>query len=286
MGQELDFGVAVLGIDGRPDRGAYVEHVALDFEGQLRGGDHAPRDDLDFGRIDRCRQDGDEFVAADARQRIDGAQHFLETHGRHAQERIADRVAQRIVDLLEAVEVERQHGEAGAGALRLGNRHAQAIGQERAVGQAGEVVVRRHVTQPLFGGMLLRDVVHHDEKFEMVVLAGAGGDLPFAPQRPLGHVQPRLQARLAGRIARVVHDGFESRPVFHVDAGRQCRAVRDGFADHGLGALAGIKNPPRAIGAQDQIPSRFHQAFKRELGCKLLLIHPFRKHSGEFVGLC
>ncbi len=64
-------------------------------------------------------EDQDEFVAADARGRIDLADAFLQAFGSDHQHAVAEPVAQRVVDLLEAVEVEEQHRELHA-------RHATA----------------------------------------------------------------------------------------------------------------------------------------------------------------
>ena len=51
-------------------------------------------------------------------------------------------VPEAVVDRLEAVEVAEQHGDRRAGSLGAGNRMAQAVDEQRAVGQAGERVVK------------------------------------------------------------------------------------------------------------------------------------------------
>ena len=52
-------------------------------------------------------------------------------------------VAERVVDLLEAVEVHQQHGDAAAGSGAGAQRVVEPVEEERAVGKAGEVVVER-----------------------------------------------------------------------------------------------------------------------------------------------
>ena len=62
------------------------------------------------------------------------------------QQLVAGVVAERVVDLLEAVEVHDQHGHAAAvAAARPRGRVLDAVAEQRAVGQAGERVVQRLV---------------------------------------------------------------------------------------------------------------------------------------------
>ena len=60
------------------------------------------------------------------------------------QQRVADGVPERIVDLFEAVEIQAQHGHrplvAGAG-----ERLLQTLGQQYAIGQIGQRIMVRHV---------------------------------------------------------------------------------------------------------------------------------------------
>ena len=67
------------------------------------------------------------------------------------QQHVADRVAERIVDVLEAVEIEKQHRELAAAAMRAGDRLSDAVREERAIGQSGQRVVVRHVDDALVG---------------------------------------------------------------------------------------------------------------------------------------
>ena len=57
------------------------------------------------GRPGAALHDG-EFVAAEAGHRVGAAHHALQALGHRAQQRVADRMAERIVDALEAVEIE------------------------------------------------------------------------------------------------------------------------------------------------------------------------------------
>src|SRR5438045_1569287 len=85
-------------------------------------------------------------------------------------------VSARVVDDLEAVQVEEEDGEAGAAAaLRSLERHAEALHEERAVGQPGERVVEGGVPELLLGSQPLGDV-HADRE-----AGGAAGEVDVVP---------------------------------------------------------------------------------------------------------
>ncbi len=74
------------------------------------------------------RQDQQELVAAEARQHIAGPQHIAQAAGRLLQHPVADIVAEAVVDLLEAVEVEIKQGEGLGRAVAPARRHRSAAG--------------------------------------------------------------------------------------------------------------------------------------------------------------
>ena len=78
--------------------------------------------------------------------------------GDGGQQQVADRVAERVVDVLEAVEIEEQHGELAVPPMRAGDRLSDAIGEQRPVGQAGQRVVVSHVHDALVGETPLGDL--------------------------------------------------------------------------------------------------------------------------------
>ena len=61
------------------------------------------------------------------------------------QQLVAARVAERVVDRLEAVEVDQQHADGGPRPRRALLGLAQAVGEQRAVGEVGQRVVERAV---------------------------------------------------------------------------------------------------------------------------------------------
>ena len=96
----------------------------------------------------------DEFVAAVAADHIMGPQLPLQATGDFDQQPVTDRVAERVVNVLEAVDVEEQE----RGALVLvtaGDALADDIPEARPVGQAGERVVKRQPRDMILGGLPL-----------------------------------------------------------------------------------------------------------------------------------
>ncbi len=85
-----------------------------------------------------------ELVAARPADEIDSANAGLEAPRDLAQHFVAGTVSERVVDRLEAVEVEEQDREAPAVGLRSRDRIRQPLFEREAVRQAGQpVVVRR-----------------------------------------------------------------------------------------------------------------------------------------------
>lgn len=93
-------------------------------------------------RVGPSQQD-DELVATEPRDQVAGADDRTESVGHGQQEQVAGGVAEVVVDLLEAVEVEQEEG-GGAGA---GQGLGEGTVDRCAVGQVGERVVGGGVAQ-------------------------------------------------------------------------------------------------------------------------------------------
>ena len=85
-----------------------------------------------------------ELVAAQARDDVAAAHAAGDAATDLAQRLVAHRVAQAVVDQLEAVDVDEQQREAALVALGLRQRMAEALGEEGAVEEPGHLVARRH----------------------------------------------------------------------------------------------------------------------------------------------
>src|SRR3546814_12273116 len=84
-------------------------------------------------------------------------------------------MAKRIVDVLEAIQVEKQDGHAAVLTARTHDGMSQPLGQQGPIGEAGEVVVIGEVAQLLLETLGVGDVAQY--RNEMT-----------APVRALGHL--------------------------------------------------------------------------------------------------
>ena len=104
--------VAVCGVAARErdaDAAADVDLAARHAERLRERGQDAARDDLGAAGV-AGRQVGSELVAAEAREHVALAQRRLQPAAGLAQQRIARLVPVAVVDELEAVDVDEQHG--------------------------------------------------------------------------------------------------------------------------------------------------------------------------------
>ena len=101
--------------------------------------------------------DDGELVAAQARDRVGLARAVAQPLAHQLQQLVADRMAERVIDALELVEVEAEHRQAFAAfdALEL---VLQRLAQQHAVGQVGQRVVARHVGDLALRALPLGDV--------------------------------------------------------------------------------------------------------------------------------
>ena len=139
-------------VQGEAD-GAGEEDLALGIGDRRRHGaaDHVGEGDDAVGLP--LREMIGELVAGDARERVLRLEQ-AEAPGQGEQDRIARRMADDLVDLLELVEIDHDHGRAQAVVLaREGERGLEPVVEELAVRQAREVVVHRVVQQALLGGL-------------------------------------------------------------------------------------------------------------------------------------
>ena len=151
---------AVVRRDGDADAGADHDMPAVDVVG--------PADQLDDARGELAALLGPadvglhhrEFVAADARHEV-GGRHRLDQTGRHELEQlVADRMAERVVDGLEMIEIEAMHGKAAA-RLDAVEGVLQMLAEQHAVRQIGQHVVPRQMRDLGLGAAALGDVLVH-----------------------------------------------------------------------------------------------------------------------------
>ena len=142
------------------DAGADAHRVAVDLVGRVDERDDAFRE-LDRGAalVGLAGLNDREFVAAEPRHHVGFAQRRLQAIGGLSEQRVAGGMAERIVDVLEAVEVEHEDGERlfpptqpRAGLLEL-------LHEVGAVGEAGQQIVTRHERDLLLVAPAVGDVL-------------------------------------------------------------------------------------------------------------------------------
>ncbi|MNE16874.1 hypothetical protein D3C80_1098330 [compost metagenome] len=120
-------------------------------------------------------QQDDELVAAQAGHGVDVPHLFFQALGDAFEQQVADRMAKAVVDVLETVEVEKQHGSLTFGALGTSEGRLQAVFEQRAVGQASERVVVSLVVEFRLGMFEAGNIGEHRDKVGDGPLAVAHG---------------------------------------------------------------------------------------------------------------
>ena len=124
-----------------------------------------------FGDVDRLAlHDDDELVATEPGEHVAFAQHRAQPLGHDLQQLVADLVPEAVVDRLELVEVDEQHGDVVD--LGVAEPVVQQVHQIRPVRQPGQLVVARRVAQLLGGAALLGDVLDVGDRQHHAVVLG------------------------------------------------------------------------------------------------------------------
>jgi hypothetical protein len=138
--QRLDVGPVVAG-HRDPDAGLDVEGDPVGLDATDEGGQRPGRELLGGLRALDARQQDGELVTAEPRDGVGAAHRAAQPFGHRLQHHVAVGVAERVVDLLEPVEVDEHEGDAAG--CRTVERRIGPLPQQRPVGQAGERVVQR-----------------------------------------------------------------------------------------------------------------------------------------------
>jgi len=196
----LDQGVGILAIGGVHGHA----HAATEHEfvfAQLQRLRHGIEDALQGGRARLAAamlgQQQHEFVAAQARHRVDFARGVAQAPGHVLQHPVARVVAQRVVDELETVEVDEDHPQGQMVAPCHGHRLVQPLAQQGPVGQAREDIVARLEFHLLLEAHDGADVVLRDDKVAdgTIAIVAHGGHEQLAPVA-------------AAILADIAHDGL------------------------------------------------------------------------------
>ena len=179
--QQFLAGAAVVRVQGDADAGTEPLLDTAQGERPAERSDRQPGHRRRRGRVG-TRQQQDELVAARPRHQGARGRTGLQPAAGSAQQLVAGLVAERVVDVLEVVEIERQHGQRSVVGKSV-ERLLDALVQPVAVGQAGQAVVRGSVHQFL--------------------LARAGC---HRHGQPVAHLARRLQGRVVRCFGQAQHD--------------------------------------------------------------------------------
>ncbi len=152
----------------------------------------------------RVRTSGNSSVNSSppkSRQRVAAAQATLQSIRDGLQQPVAHRMTERIVDDLEAVEIEEHHREPSLVPPRLRDREVQAVFQQRAVRQVRQQVVVRLEIDHLLGFFALRDVARRAERAEERCRACARSASAYMPSRRQIHPH-RVRLERTAQVAR------------------------------------------------------------------------------------
>ncbi len=127
--------------DGDADGGADMDLVAHQAEGLAELAEQALAEFLGGAEALDVEDDDGEFVAAQSRDGVDLADRVFEARGSLADQLVAAGMAERVVDRLEAIEVDIEQADLAVVARDGKQRAAQPILEQSAVGQAGQRVV-------------------------------------------------------------------------------------------------------------------------------------------------
>ena len=148
----------MLGKQGDPGARREEHGLAAQLERPRQSVEQLARQHNNGARVaDRGLNDG-ELVAAKPGNHITGAQAVPQPLADGAQQPIADQVAERIVDPLEAIQVQQHHGDLALIAPRLPQCVLQMILEQGAVRQIGQRIVLRQVAGLLLSALALCDV--------------------------------------------------------------------------------------------------------------------------------
>ncbi len=115
------------------------------------------------GVVDRAATH-DELVTAEPHAEVAAAQRVAQPLRHLHEQLVAGRVAEHVVDPLEAVEVDEQQRDTRTAAARTRERAGHLLDEQRAAPEAGEAVVGRVVLEPLLEALAFGDVLERAEE--------------------------------------------------------------------------------------------------------------------------
>src|SRR6516164_2370803 len=174
VAHQLLTALAVTGRQRNPDGSADHHLVAVEIIWCAQDVDQARGEAARLIRRDVGGKDDRELVSSEPGCEIIAADLTAQPLGHELQQPITDRMAKRIIDVLEQVEINAEHRDALVATLTAFQRLLQALLVELAVGQIGQAVMMGHIGDAGFGLATLGDVDDGDK----VAVTAAERDAP------------------------------------------------------------------------------------------------------------
>ena len=187
----------IVGIQRDTDAGRNIGYFFFQAEGVGQALPDALGDPPDIAGVIQFRQDDDEFVPAQARHGVGFAHAVADASRRLFQQQVAHVVPERVVDLLELVEVDEHQRHFQAGAVRFLDLLRQPVMEHAAVGQAGQRIVVGLVPDQFLGCFPAGDVADKPIEFILARRVDCGngqfdGEFAAIAVQPQ-HLDPRIQ---------------------------------------------------------------------------------------------
>ena len=216
--QHVADGLCIVRVTGNADTRRDKHIVRPQLKGLFQGREDVVGGGLQIRGLAEAGKGDGELVAAQARHRVGFAHALGDALGGLDQQLIALVVSERVVDFLEAIEVDKEHGQVRLVATRAFDFLVQAVDEQPSIGQVGQHVVVGLVPDHRLGTLLFGDVVEQGDKPVRLaviiehrvhgqpagnVLTGLGLVPDFAfPGAGRQHGAPNLAEELARMIGR------------------------------------------------------------------------------------
>ena len=130
----------MVGVSGDADACPHVDGVAFERHRHFEREQDRARDVTRLARVASRQQHG-EFVTAETRDNgVAGSDGAAQARCHFAQQKIADRVAERVVHVFEVVQVHQQDADGQVGIVRRDQHRLQPLVELGAIGQTGQRV--------------------------------------------------------------------------------------------------------------------------------------------------
>ncbi len=166
---------AVVWVEAYADAGAGEELMLAGLEGGVETRQQLVGDGARVTGLVQARQQDDEFVAPQARHGVHVAHLLFEALCDALEQQVAYRMAEAVVDVLETVQVQEQHGALAIGQLSTGQHGLEPIFEQGAVGQASKGVVMCLIVQLGLCVLDAGDVGEHRHEVRDLALGIAHG---------------------------------------------------------------------------------------------------------------